>query len=96
MLRQYKDRLQGSNDPQKGQTLLEHIDFILRLSMWLYRNHFKSWPRNGIESCRKLTTAGFVNDPVLINTGSFTIVDFRRFEPIPWPTVEGGFGILAS
>ncbi len=43
---------------------------------------------DGIESCRKSTTAGFVNDSVLSNTGSFTIVDFRRFEPVPWPTFE--------
>ena len=36
---------------------------------------------DGIESCQKSTTAGFVNAPVLVNTGAFTIVDFGRFEP---------------
>ncbi len=54
----------------------------------IYPNNLKSRPRDGIESCRKSTTAGFVNDSVLVNTGSFTIVDFRRFEPVPWPTFE--------
>src|SRR6202142_1475218 len=54
----------------------------------VYPNNLKIWPMDGIESCRKSTTAGFVNDYVLSNTGSFTIVDFRRFEPVPWPNFE--------
>ena len=32
----------------------------------IYPNKLKSWPMDGIESCRKSTTAGFVNDSVLV------------------------------
>ena len=65
-----------------------YLQFFFNFLEILYPNNLQSRLIDGIESCLKSTTAGFVNDSVLVNTGSFTIVDFRRFEPAQRSTFE--------